>query len=161
MGKDLQLFGKEGSARFRHDHRYVIAPSAEIAIQHPVDIARVACAQARTGCQVPVCVDVPEAAIPGHASLGVDRQHRDGGAARGRGIGKTLLLSLIDAARDRGFWKLVSRVFPFNTSSRALCRSCGFREVGVYEKHAQLDGRWLDAVIVERLLHSGRPDPSV
>lgn len=73
-------------------------------------------------------------------------------AARGRGIGRQLLEGLIVAARERGFWKLVSRVFPFNTASRALCRSCGFREVGTYEKHASLDGRWLDVVIVERLI---------
>jgi L-amino acid N-acyltransferase YncA len=72
--------------------------------------------------------------------------------ARGRGIGRSLLTALIDAAHTRGFWKLVSRVFPFNTASRALCRACGFREVGVYEKHAQLDGRWIDVVIVERLI---------
>ena len=72
--------------------------------------------------------------------------------ARGRGIGTTLLTALIDAAGDRGFWKLVSRIFPFNAASRALCRTCGFREVGTYERHAQLDGRWLDAVIVERLI---------
>ena len=71
---------------------------------------------------------------------------------RGRGIGKALLNALIDAAAARGFWKLVSRIFPFNTASRALCRTCGFREVGVYQRHAQLDGRWLDAVIVERLI---------
>jgi L-amino acid N-acyltransferase YncA len=73
-------------------------------------------------------------------------------AVRGQGIGKALLLALIDAAAQRGFWKLVSRIFPFNTASRALCRACGFREVGIYERHAQLDGRWLDAVIVERLI---------
>src|SRR5687768_11049158 len=72
--------------------------------------------------------------------------------ARGHGLGRQLLTSLIDAARDHGYWKLVSRVFPFNAASRALCRSCGFREVGVYEKHARLDGRWLDVVIVERLI---------
>jgi phosphinothricin acetyltransferase len=72
--------------------------------------------------------------------------------ARGRGIGKALLTALIGAAAERGFWKLVSRIFPFNTASRALCRACGFREVGIYERHAQLDGRWLDAVIVERLI---------
>ena len=72
--------------------------------------------------------------------------------ARGRGIGKSLLGSLIETARDRGFWKLVSRVFPSNTPSRALCRSCGFREVGVYERHAQARWRWLDAVIVEKLI---------
>jgi L-amino acid N-acyltransferase YncA len=72
--------------------------------------------------------------------------------SRGRGIGSPLLMALIDAARARGFWKLVSRVFPFNTASRALCRTCGFREVGVYEKHAQLEGQWVDVVIVERLI---------
>jgi phosphinothricin acetyltransferase len=73
-------------------------------------------------------------------------------AARGRGLGRTLLSALVDAARQRQYWKLVSRVFPFNAASRAVCRSCGFREVGVYEKHSQLDGQWLDVVIVERLI---------
>ena len=72
--------------------------------------------------------------------------------ARGRGLGRQLLTALVDAARDRGYWKLVSRIFPFNAASRALCRSCGFREVGVYEKHGRLDGKWLDVVIVERLI---------
>jgi L-amino acid N-acyltransferase YncA len=73
-------------------------------------------------------------------------------AARGHGIGRVLLEALVEAARQRGFWKLVSRVFPFNRASLALCRSCGFREVGTYEKHGRLDGRWLDVVIVERLI---------
>jgi len=72
--------------------------------------------------------------------------------ARGRGIGRELLRRLIEVARERGYWKLLSRIFLFNTASRALCRSVGFREVGVYEKHGQLEGRWLDVVIVERLL---------
>ena len=72
--------------------------------------------------------------------------------ARGQGRGVALLSALVDAARERGFWKLVSRVFPANAASRALCRRCGFREVGVYEKHGRLDGRWLDVVIVERLI---------
>ena len=74
--------------------------------------------------------------------------------ARGQGTGKRLLLALIDAARERGFWKLLSRVFLFNTASRNLCRACGFREVGIYEKHARLDGQWLDVVIVERVIES-------
>jgi len=74
------------------------------------------------------------------------------GAARGRGIGRDLLNALIALAGARGYWKLVSRIFSFNAASRALCRACGFREVGVYEKHARLDGRWLDVIIVERLI---------
>jgi len=72
--------------------------------------------------------------------------------ARGRGVGRQLVEALVEAARERGYWKLVSRIFPFNTASRTLCRACGFREVGVYEKHGCLDGQWLDVVIVERLI---------
>ena len=77
--------------------------------------------------------------------------------ARGRGVGRQLVEALVEAARERGYWKLVSRIFPFNTASRALCRACGFREVGVYEKHGCLDGQWLDVVIVERLIPA-KPD---
>jgi L-amino acid N-acyltransferase YncA len=73
-------------------------------------------------------------------------------AARGRGVGRQLLDALIRTAGEHGYWKLVSRIFPFNAASRALCRACGFREVGVYEKHGRLDGQWLDVVIVERLI---------
>ena len=72
--------------------------------------------------------------------------------ARGSGCGRLLLSALIDVAGQRGYWKLVSRIFPFNTASRSLCRACGFREVGTYEKHSQLDGQWMDVVIVERLI---------
>lgn len=72
--------------------------------------------------------------------------------ARGRGLGRQLLTALIGRARECGYWKLVSRIFPSNAGSRALCRTCGFREVGVYQKHGRLDGRWLDVVIVERLI---------
>jgi L-amino acid N-acyltransferase YncA len=39
-----------------------------------------------------------------------------------------------------------------NTASRALYASLGFREVGTYGRHAQLDGIWRDIVIVEKLL---------
>lgn len=73
-------------------------------------------------------------------------------AARGRGAGRLAMESLFTAARDAGFWKLVSRVFVENEASRGLLRKVGFREVGVYERHGQLDGVWRDVVIVEKLL---------
>lgn len=73
-------------------------------------------------------------------------------AARGRGAGRAAMEALIVAATAAGFWKLVSRVFVENTASRALLRGLGFREVGVYERHARLDGAWRDVVIVELLL---------
>jgi phosphinothricin acetyltransferase len=73
-------------------------------------------------------------------------------AVRGKGAGRVAMEALIDAARQAGLWKLVSRVFVENTASRTLLASVGFREVGIYQKHAQLDGQWRDAVIVERLI---------
>ncbi len=79
-------------------------------------------------------------------SVYVDRDHRM------RGIGKRILASLILACEKAGFWKLVSRIFPENTRVRALNKSMGVREVGVYEKHGQLDGVWKDVIIVEKLI---------
>ena len=73
---------------------------------------------------------------------------------RGRGAGRRVLKALLFEVEQAGFWKLVSRVFVENETSRALLRSLGFREVGVYEKHAKLDGMWRDVVIVERLFPS-------
>lgn len=72
--------------------------------------------------------------------------------ARGRGVGRLSLGTLINEADRRGFWKLVSRIFPENLASRRVCAALGFREVGVYRRHGKLDGRWMDCVIVERLI---------
>ncbi len=74
--------------------------------------------------------------------------------ARGLGAGGQAMEALIEASERAGFWKLVSRVFVENAPSRRLLRSAGFREVGVYERHARLDGEWRDVVIVERLIPS-------
>jgi L-amino acid N-acyltransferase YncA len=71
---------------------------------------------------------------------------------RRRGAGRLALEALIEAARQAGFWKLVSRIFVENAPSRNLVAAQGFREVGVYYRHGKLDGEWRDVVIVERLL---------
>jgi L-amino acid N-acyltransferase YncA len=82
----------------------------------------------------------------GEFSVYVDRSWR------GRGMGRTALQALIVRCEDLGYWKLVARMFPQNEASLGLARSLGFREVGVYRRHARLDGMWRDCVIVERLL---------
>jgi L-amino acid N-acyltransferase YncA len=74
--------------------------------------------------------------------------------ARGRGAGGLAMRALISAAEDAGFWKLTSRVFVENLPSRRLLLSLGFREVGVHERHARLDGVWRNVVVVERLIPS-------
>jgi phosphinothricin acetyltransferase len=81
-------------------------------------------------------------------------------AARGRGAGRLAMDALIAAAREAGYWKLTSRVFVENIASRSLLAKVGFREVGVHEKHARLDGVWRDVVIVERLIPENQPEAS-
>jgi len=73
-------------------------------------------------------------------------------AARGTGAGRAALNALCDVYAARGFWKLVSRIFPENAASLGLHEACGFRVVGVYERHGKLAGEWRDCVIVEKLL---------
>jgi L-amino acid N-acyltransferase YncA len=73
-------------------------------------------------------------------------------AARGSGAGRVALEALCRAYAERGFWKIVSRIFPENTASLALHERCGFRVVGTYRRHGKLDGVWRDCVIVETLL---------
>jgi L-amino acid N-acyltransferase YncA len=72
--------------------------------------------------------------------------------SRGRRIGDALMSDFLTACEVRGIWKVLSRIFPENLASRALCARHGFREVGTYYRHARLDGAWRDVTIVERLL---------
>jgi L-amino acid N-acyltransferase YncA len=78
--------------------------------------------------------------------------------AQGRGLGRRLLDALCDAAERDGRYKLVGKVFADNETSLALCRTCGFREVGVHRRHGTLDGVWRDVVVLERLLGPARED---
>lgn len=72
--------------------------------------------------------------------------------SRGNGLGRIAMEKLIAECESKGLWKLVSRIFVENFQSRKLMKSLGFREVGIYEKHAKLDGKWRDTVIVEYLI---------
>jgi L-amino acid N-acyltransferase YncA len=81
----------------------------------------------------------------------------------GQGIANLLMPAFLQALEQAGFWKVLSRLFPENAASRAVCARHGFREVGTYRKHARLDGVWRDVLIVERLLgpaNDQRPETS-
>jgi L-amino acid N-acyltransferase YncA len=71
-------------------------------------------------------------------------------SARGHGVGRLLLASLIDEAERNGIWTLQAGVFPENVSSIALHKTCGFREVGRRERLGKLNGVWRDVVLLER-----------
>jgi L-amino acid N-acyltransferase YncA len=71
-------------------------------------------------------------------------------AARGQGVGKALLNTLIAASEPVGIWTLQAGIFAENAPSIALHTSCGFRVVGVRERIGQLYGVWHDVVLMER-----------
>jgi len=71
---------------------------------------------------------------------------------RGKGVGRVLLARLVELAREHGFHKLVLSAFPFNRGGMALYETMGFRTVGTYKEQGQLDGHWVDTIIMERLL---------
>ena len=76
-------------------------------------------------------------------SIYIDRNYRS------HGVGQLLMAALQEAAKDHGFYKLIGRLMADNDGSRKLCRSTGWREVGIYNKHAKLGGKWHDLVLVE------------
>jgi L-amino acid N-acyltransferase YncA len=73
-------------------------------------------------------------------------------AARGKGVGNALLPRLIELGRGHGFHKLVLSAFPTNAGGMALYTKHGFRTVGIYREQGLLDGKWVDTIIMERLL---------
>ncbi|QIK68229.1 metalloregulator ArsR/SmtB family transcription factor [Nocardioides sp. HDW12B] len=71
-------------------------------------------------------------------------------AARGRGVGKALLHTQVNAADAAGLWTLQASVFPENRASLALHHAAGYRTLAVRTRIARLDGEWRDTVLLER-----------
>jgi L-amino acid N-acyltransferase YncA len=70
--------------------------------------------------------------------------------ARGKGVGRLLLSTVIEATEAAGIWTIQSGIFPENTVSLAMHKTAGFRVVGVRERMGQHHGRWRDVVLIER-----------
>ncbi|MBI2160969.1 MAG: N-acetyltransferase [Candidatus Rokubacteria bacterium] len=73
-------------------------------------------------------------------------------AWRGKGVGRVVLERLIELARQHDFHKMVLSAFPTNAGGMALYEKLGFRTVGIYREQGMLDGRWVDTIIMEKLL---------
>ena len=73
------------------------------------------------------------------------------GDARGRGVGRALLESVISASEAAGFWTLLAGVLAENKTSLRLHERVGFRRVGVQRALGRdPSGRWRDVVVLER-----------
>jgi ribosomal-protein-alanine N-acetyltransferase len=67
-------------------------------------------------------------------------------AARRRGLGRTLMLAMIDESRRRGATHIFLEVRADNPGARALYDSLGFEQIAVRAKYYQPDG--VDAQIM-------------
>lgn len=78
-----------------------------------------------------------------------------------RGVGKALLGTLIDRCADLGYRRMIAVIGDSaNQSSIALHRAMGFRQEGVLRGVGLKFGRWVDVVMMHRVLgDDSRPLP--
>ncbi len=111
----------------------------------------------------PAIVAVGDGEVVGFASLSPYRDrpaysttvedslyvHRD---LRGRGYGCALVNELMRLAMAHGFHAVMARIVGGHEASIALHRTCGFELVGIEREVGRKFGRWLDVVLMQRLL---------
>ena len=122
----------------------------------------------RAGYPVLVAVD-PDGEVLGYASFG-DWRAFDGyrhtvehsvyvrGDRRGHGIGRALLVALIERARDIGKHVMVAGIEAGNTPSIRLHESLGFATTGLLRQVGAKFGTWLDLAFLQLTLDD-RPVP--
>lgn len=118
---------------------------------------------ARSGAFSAIVADDPVHGVIGFAALSTYRDragyrttvensvyvHR---AHQRRGTGRIMLAQLVSLARDSGFHTMIARIDSGSVGSLALHRSLGFVEVGLEREIGRKFGRWLDSVIMQRML---------
>jgi len=75
-------------------------------------------------------------------------------ARRGAGVGRLLLVALIDRARAAGKHVMVAGIDATNEASIALHEKLGFRRSGLIEQVGRKFDRWLDLVFMDKRLGS-------
>ena len=90
----------------------------------------------------------PRACYKGIAELSIYIER----SLRGHGVAHELTRAMQNAAREKGFYKLIGRIIADNGPARKLCQDTGWKEVGVHEKHGKLADEWHNLVLVEYLI---------
>jgi phosphinothricin acetyltransferase len=84
-------------------------------------------------------------------SVYVDRRHQ------GQGVGRLLLTELMGRATESGFHAVMARIVGGHEASIALHRVLGFEVVGTEREVGRKFNRWLDVVLMQRLLQQDVP----
>lgn len=79
-------------------------------------------------------------------SVYVHREHQ------AQGVGRLLLSELVDRAAQHGFHAVMGRIVGGHEASIGLHRALGFTEVGTEREIGRKFGRWLDVVVMQKLL---------
>ena len=119
--------------------------------------------QARHSGAHPAIVALRDRKVLGFASLSAYRDrpaysttvedsvyvHRD---HRGEGVGRVLLTEICRLATVHGFHAVMARIADAQPPSIGLHRACGFDLVGIEREVGRKFGRWLDVVLMQRML---------
>ena len=77
-------------------------------------------------------------------------------AAAGRGVGRALLGALVEACAVLGYRQMIAVIGDSgNAASIGLHAACGFARIGVLPSVGFKHGRWVDSVLMQRVLGPG------
>lgn len=88
---------------------------------------------------------------PGYRQTAELTIHVDG-AVHGRGVGRRLMDALVERARTAGIHVLVAAISAENVASIAFHQRLGFTEVGRMPEVGRKFDRWLDLVLMQRIV---------
>lgn len=78
----------------------------------------------------------------------------------GSGVGRLLMDALVERARSSGLHAMIAAVDGENVASVRFHERLGFQEVARMPQVGTKFGRWLDLVLLERLLNDSAPPPA-
>ncbi|MCA1444078.1 N-acetyltransferase [Ensifer sp. IC4062] len=157
-------------AAIRDIYNDAVANTTAIWNETLVDVAnRAAWLKARKSAGFPVLVAVSDAAeVIGYASFGEWRAF-DGyrhtvehsvyvrSDRRGGGIGRALMVALIERAEALGKHVMVAGIESSNLPSIRLHKRLGFEQTGHMKEVGAKFGRWLDLTFMQLTLRTGSP----
>lgn len=151
-------------------YNHAVAHTTAVFSDQVVDAAnRIAWRADRLAQGFPVLVAEEAGAILGYASYGPFRSfpgYRETAEhsvyvapeAQGRGLGRALMVAVIDRARAQGLHILVGGIEAENRASLRLHEALGFVQTGRLPQVGQKFGRWLDLAFMQLRLDE-RPQP--